>query len=42
MKHILIVQGGGRANGNTARLAESFARGAESADFWGMFCKKNG
>ena len=31
MKHILIVQGGGRANGNTARLAESFARGAESA-----------
>ena len=31
MKRILIVQGGGRANGNTARLVEAFARGAQDA-----------
>lgn len=31
MKNILIVRGGGRPNGNTARLAESFARGARDA-----------
>ena len=28
MKKILVIQGGGRANGNTARLVQSFARGA--------------
>lgn len=32
MKKILIVQGGGRANGNTARLVKSFSEGAASAD----------
>lgn len=31
MKNILIVQGGGRARGNTAQLAESFAKGAVEA-----------
>lgn len=31
MKHILIVLGGGRPKGNTAQLAEAFARGAEEA-----------
>lgn len=31
MKKILIIQGGGRANGNTAKLVKSFAKGAESA-----------
>lgn len=29
MKKILVVQGGGRANGNTAQLVSSFAKGAE-------------
>lgn len=29
MKNILIVQGGGRPNGNTAQLVEFFKRGAE-------------
>lgn len=28
---ILVVQGGGRANGNTAQLVSSFAKGAEDA-----------
>lgn len=31
MKKILIVRGGGRANGNTATLCESFKNGAEAA-----------
>lgn len=31
MKNILIVLGGGRPNGNTAQLAESFAKGAKEA-----------
>lgn len=31
MKHILIVLGGGRPKGNTAQLADAFARGAEEA-----------
>lgn len=31
MKKILIIQGGGRANGNTAQLVNSFAEGAKSA-----------
>ena len=31
MKRILIIQGGGRPNGNTAQLISSFARGAEEA-----------
>ncbi len=31
MKKILIIQGSGRANGNTAQLARSFANGAEEA-----------
>lgn len=31
MKRILLVLGGGRANGNTARLANSFASGARDA-----------
>ena len=29
MKKILVIQGGGRANGNTAQLVDSFIRGAE-------------
>lgn len=31
MKNILVVQGGGRAGGNTAQLVSSFAKGAEDA-----------
>lgn len=31
MKNILILFGGGRPNGNTAQLANAFAKGAESA-----------
>ena len=31
MKNILIIQGGGRPNGNTAQLVENFIRGAEEA-----------
>lgn len=31
MKNILIIQGGGRARGNTSQLIESFARGARDA-----------
>ena len=31
MKKILVVQGGGRPNGNTARLVNSFAKGAEES-----------
>lgn len=31
MKNILIVQGGGRPNGNTAQLIDSFANGAADA-----------
>lgn len=31
MKKILIVQGGGRPNGNTAQLAQAFERGAREA-----------
>ena len=31
MKKILIIQGGGRLKGNTARLVESFAKGAGEA-----------
>ena len=31
MKHILIVQGGGRPRGNTAQLVEHFAQGARDA-----------
>ncbi len=31
MKEILVVQGGGRANGNTAQLVSSFSKGAEEA-----------
>lgn len=31
MKKILIVQGGGRAKGNTAQLADAFRKGAEDA-----------
>lgn len=31
MKNILVVQGGGRANGNTAQLVSGFAKGAEDA-----------
>lgn len=29
MKKILVVQGGGRANGNTAQLVSHFVKGAE-------------
>ena len=29
MKRILIIKGGGRPNGNTAQLIDSFAKGAE-------------
>ncbi|MDE7230782.1 MAG: flavodoxin family protein [Oscillospiraceae bacterium] len=31
MKKILIIQGGGRPNGNTARLVDAFSKGAEDA-----------
>ncbi len=31
MKRILVIQGGGRPNGNTAQLVESFIKGAEDA-----------
>ncbi|PWM34915.1 MAG: flavodoxin family protein [Clostridiales bacterium] len=31
MKNILIILGGGRPNGNTAQLAEAFAKGAKEA-----------
>lgn len=31
MKNILVIQGGGRANGNTAQLVSSFAKGVEDA-----------
>ena len=31
MKNILVVQGGGRANGNTTQLVSSFVKGAEDA-----------
>lgn len=31
MKKILIIQGGGRPNGNTARLVNAFSKGAEDA-----------
>lgn len=31
MKKILIIQGGGRTNGNTAQLVKSFVQGAEDA-----------
>jgi NAD(P)H-dependent FMN reductase len=31
MKNILVVQGGGRPNGNTAQLIGAFVRGAEAA-----------
>ncbi len=30
-KKILIIQGGGRANGNTAQLVNSFASGAKGS-----------
>ena len=31
MKNILVVQGGGRPNGNTSQLVMSFVKGAEEA-----------
>ncbi len=31
MKNILVVQGGGRAKGNTAQLVDSFIKGATEA-----------
>lgn len=31
MKKILVIQGGGRPNGNTAQLVDSFIKGAEDA-----------
>lgn len=33
MKNILVVQGGGRAGGNTAQLVSSFVEGAEDAGY---------
>ncbi|MCM1088705.1 MAG: hypothetical protein NC419_11140 [Muribaculaceae bacterium] len=31
MKNILVIQGGGRPNGNTAQLVDFFIKGAEEA-----------
>lgn len=31
MKKILVIQGGGRARGNTAQLIDSFAKGAQES-----------
>ena len=31
MKNILVIQGGGRAKGNTAQLIDSFVAGAKEA-----------
>ena len=31
MKHILVIQGGGRPNGNTAQLVASFVKGAQES-----------
>ena len=31
MKNILIIKAGGRRNGNTAQLADAFAKGAEDS-----------
>lgn len=31
MKKILVIQGGGRAKGNTAQLTDSFVKGAEES-----------
>jgi len=31
MKKILVIVGGGRANGNTAQLVSSFIKGAEDS-----------
>lgn len=31
MKRILVIQGGGRPNGNTAQLIAAFLEGAKSA-----------
>jgi len=33
MKNILVVQGGGRVNGNTSQLVDAFIRGAEDAGY---------
>ena len=30
MKDVLVIEGGGRANGNTARLVNAFVKGVES------------
>ena len=34
MKKILVVQGGGRFNGNTSQLADAFIQGAMEADVY--------
>ena len=31
VKKILVIQGGGRARGNTAQLIDSFAKGAQES-----------
>ena len=31
MKNILVIAGGGRANGNTAQLVNAFIKGSEEA-----------
>ena len=31
MKNILVIQGGGRVNGNTSQLVDAFIRGAKEA-----------
>ena len=40
-KKILIIQGGGRSNGNTAQLIDSFTKGAEQAVFYYQFALVN-
>ena len=41
MKNILVVQGGGRPNGNTSQLVRSFVKGAEEAGHKTISLRRN-